>query len=261
MPPPFASYRPALQKASPATLADAERCGNRHVRLVSSERFGIQRSRESGCMSTGPYPEVNMDETKPDPPKEAPKDTPKQELPRENSPQTAPGTGPDPQTLSSFERAAMEMAERARKPPEAAQTQNKPAAQTKPERKAETAARVEPPKPAGPAAAITLVDQFDLTALPFTATPFAAAPAAPAPAAPAASAIRPMFDDTFRLTLTAWQSAVAAVAICLFVLGAFGMAAYSWVVAHDWSCRVGLVEKYCPPVPQPKPLPQPEIPS
>ena len=68
------------------------------------------------------------------------------------------------------------------------------------------------------------------------------------------------FDDTFRITFTAVQSLIVVIAIGLIMLGAFGMATYSSIIAHDWSCRVGLVEKYCPSMPQPKPLPQPEIP-
>jgi len=201
-----------------------------------------------------------MDESKPVPPPDAPKQTQKNELPREASPRTAP-SGADPQTLSSLQRAALEMAERAapRPPPQPAVAQGNPKAEIKPEVKVESAAD---DKPVKPAAAFKLIEQYDLATPPFSAAPIVVASAASRPAPPsAASAMRPMFDDTFRLTLTKGQSAVTAAAIGLFVLAALGIAAYSWVVAHDWSCRVGLVEKCCPPGLPPKPLPRPEIPS
>jgi hypothetical protein len=199
-------------------------------------------------MSTAPYPEAMMDDNKPVPPKDP------------------AGSAPEPTTLSSFERAAMEMAQRPAPPPD------KPKPQPKPEIKTES--KLEPAaKPAGPTAPINLtrpagafkmVEQYDVSSLPFTSTPIAvtAAPSQPAPATTASASppLRPMFDDTFRLTLTSWQSGIAAVAILLFVIGACGMAAYSWTVAYNWGCRVGLVENYCPPLP-PKPLPKPEIPA
>jgi hypothetical protein len=237
-----------------------------------------------------------MDESKPVPPQNTPNDTPKDApgdapkdtvkdpseealnqalknlnaaLTRETptTTQTAPGHGPDPQTLANFERAAIEMAGRvpASPPPEPKPPQvSKPPAAMSPDIKVTAAQRIDPPKTPGPKAprpkaGFKLVEQFDLTEVPFSAAPMATPP----PTAPALrpSSIRPMFDDTFRLTFSTGQSIVVAIAIALIMLGAFGMATYSSIVAHDWGCRVGLVEKYCPVVPEPKPLPRPEIPT
>lgn len=76
-----------------------------------------------------------------------------------------------------------------------------------------------------------------------------------------APAPRPLFDDHFRLAFTRSQSAGIAVAIFAFAMSACGMAAYSWMTAHDWSCRSGLMTKYCPQLaPASKPLTRPEIP-
>lgn len=98
-------------------------------------------------------------------------------------------------------------------------------------------------------------------ALPEAAPPVAPrAQPNPAPAV-ASPAMRPMFDDHFRLSLTTVQSAALAVAIFAFVLAAFGMAARGYVSAHDWSCRVGMTTNSCPPAPPPKSLGLAEIPS
>ena len=75
------------------------------------------------------------------------------------------------------------------------------------------------------------------------------------------TAARPLYDDHFHLALTTAQSAAVAIAIFAFVMAAFGMAARGWVVAHDWSCRVGMATNSCPPAPPPKSLGRAEIPS
>jgi hypothetical protein len=106
-----------------------------------------------------------------------------------------------------------------------------------------------------PAARFKLVAQLDPMTI---ASP--AASAAPAQSKITPPAFRPMFDDHFRLALTNRQSLILAVAILALVIGAFGMAAHGWVTAHDWSCRLGLVD-YCPPSSLPIPLAPPEIPS
>ena len=121
---------------------------------------------------------------------------------------------------------------------------------------------VEAPAPAEPvksAAQIKLVEQFDAATLVHPVAPVA--PAAPTQAMVTPPAVRPMFDDHFRLTLTSVQSASFAIAIFAFVIAAFGMAASGWATAHDWTCRVGLATKYCPAPPLPKPLAPPDIPS
>ena len=125
---------------------------------------------------------------------------------------------------------------------------------------AETPHPTEPVKPAAP---FNLVAQLDPAAI---VRPVArAASAQPENTQPkntmtAPPAIRPMFDDHFRIVLTGAQSAILVITIVALVIGAFGMAAHGWATAHDWSCRLGLVN-YCPPSVAPKPLALPEIPS
>jgi hypothetical protein len=84
-------------------------------------------------------------------------------------------------------------------------------------------------------------------------------------ASAAAAALRPLFDDQFRLSLTRWQSAGAAVAIVALAISACGLATHTWMTAHDWSCRTGLATKYCPssaPVIKPTPVrPTPDFPT
>ncbi len=109
----------------------------------------------------------------------------------------------------------------------------------------------------------TLVEQFDPMTIVSPAIP--AAPAQPQMDAKieakiALPAIHPMYDNHFRLALTGQQSLVLAVVVFALVIGAFGMAAYGWVAAHDWSCRQGLLAT-CPPSEVPIPLLLPEIPS
>jgi hypothetical protein len=51
------------------------------------------------------------------------------------------------------------------------------------------------------------------------------------------------------LKLSRWQSFGAILAVLGIVIGALGMAAYGLVTAHQWSCRTGLIQSYCPPPP------------
>jgi hypothetical protein len=69
--------------------------------------------------------------------------------------------------------------------------------------------------------------------------------------------------DRVRLSMSGWQSIGAIIVVMCVMAGASGMAAYGWVVAHDWGCRIGVVKRYCPPPPPPPPQrpPRPEIPA
>jgi hypothetical protein len=60
-------------------------------------------------------------------------------------------------------------------------------------------------------------------------------------------AVQPVIaSDRLRLSLSRWQSLGAVIVVLCVVLGASGMAAYGWVIAHDWGCRVGVIKSYCP---------------
>ena len=68
-------------------------------------------------------------------------------------------------------------------------------------------------------------------------------------------------SDTVRLTMSTWQTVgVVAVAIGI-VVGAIGIAALSWVTMHDWGCRTGVFESYCPAAPAQKEPPRADIPA
>ena len=63
-----------------------------------------------------------------------------------------------------------------------------------------------------------------------------------------------------RVALSFWQSLGLLTVIFGVLLGTAGIAALGFVAASDWSCRVGLTTKYCPP-PPPAPPPRAEIPA
>jgi hypothetical protein len=67
------------------------------------------------------------------------------------------------------------------------------------------------------------------------------------PAAAVVGSIRAA--DRIRLSLSRWQSLGAIVVVLGIAVGASGVAAYGWVVAHDWGCRIGVITSYCPSSP------------
>jgi hypothetical protein len=80
----------------------------------------------------------------------------------------------------------------------------------------------------------------------------------------AAAAVVPPFvaSDRLRLSLSFWQSLGALIVVLGIAVGASGIAAYGLVAAHDWTCRIGLVKRYCPPPPPPPRQPtRPDIPA
>jgi len=93
---------------------------------------------------------------------------------------------------------------------------------------------------------------FDTTRHDEVELPPAAVPVAPPPMAPA---IRT--TDRVRLSLSFWQSLGVLIVLLCIAIGASGVAAYGWVIAHDWSCRIGLVKQYCPPPPPTPAIRQP----
>lgn len=198
-----------------------------------------------------------MDENKRVPPR-----PPESEKPAE----TTPPYTPSKETLAMIQRAALAMADRKRV--------NRPAEP----RAFDDAARVASGKPQA-----KLIAELDSLLSNVRSNPAASAepdhPSRPEATSrsgdpgrtlthvtpnTAAAALRPLFDDQYRLSLTRLQSASIAVAIFAFTVGACGIAAQTWTTARDWNCRTGLMKEYCPPpvaVPQPPPpLPPPEIP-
>lgn len=200
-----------------------------------------------------------------------------------------------------IERAALAMADRKRpkrppgssapqippagpEPPEAfivdSPDMNLPRVSLKPPPAPPAQARVPAPPPpvADKASEAKLIADFDrlvgsAPAKPAPASSFAPAepPTAPSSATPqpearitpanAVAALRPLFDDQFRLSLTRLQTAGAALAICVLVIGAAFLTARTWIVAQDWSCRTGVMTRLCPPVAMPKAKPLPELPT
>ena len=67
--------------------------------------------------------------------------------------------------------------------------------------------------------------------------------------------------DRIRLKMSHWQSLGAIIMVLGIAVGASGVAAYGFVVAHEWGCRTGLVQKYCPPTPATRTPARPDIPA
>jgi hypothetical protein len=68
--------------------------------------------------------------------------------------------------------------------------------------------------------------------------------------------------ERLRLKLSFWQSLGAFIAALGIVAGASGLVANGFVAAHDWGCRAGLIESYCPKAPSaPRPPTRPDIPA
>jgi hypothetical protein len=86
------------------------------------------------------------------------------------------------------------------------------------------------------------------------------APEAQTMVVPAAPRYR--VPEVVRLRLSWWQSLGFFLAVLGITVGASGLAAYGFVVVHDWGCRSGLVQSYCPPAPAARPAPpRPDIPA
>jgi hypothetical protein len=132
-----------------------------------------------------------------------------------------------------------------------------------------SAAEAQPAPSSAPELAATPSDQLapeESVATIAPETPAAPAPATPTPVVelrrqqvlmPSATA----HSETVRVTLSRWQSIGAILAILALVAGGLGIALSGLAVAHEWGCKVGLVQSYCPPPPpEPKVAPRPDIP-
>lgn len=96
---------------------------------------------------------------------------------------------------------------------------------------------------------------------PVAPVPELRAPAVVDEAALVAPALR--MPERMRLSLSRWQSLGAIIVVLGVLIGASGMAAYGFVVAHDWGCRTGMITSYCPPNPAARPPApvRPDIPA
>jgi hypothetical protein len=140
----------------------------------------------------------------------------------------------------------------------------------------ETADQVTVEQPAQPVADPSV---SEAQADPTTAPALAATPAdqlAPVAPAPAIATTTPVVEmrrqevmvpsarrsEPTRIVLTGWQSLGLFIVIVGFLVCAAAITASGFVTAHDWGCKVGLVQSYCPP-PPPAPMapPRPDIPA
>ena len=77
-----------------------------------------------------------------------------------------------------------------------------------------------------------------------------------------AGAPRVRVPELVRVKLSGWQSLGVFIAVLGIAAGTLGLAAYGFVTAHDWGCRAGLVQSYCPQAPAARPAPaRPDIPA
>lgn len=67
--------------------------------------------------------------------------------------------------------------------------------------------------------------------------------------------------ERLRLKFSRWQSLGAVLVVLGVVVGASGMAAYGFVAAHDWGCRTGLIQTYCPAAMPGRPAARSDIPA
>jgi hypothetical protein len=164
------------------------------------------------------------------------------------SPEAAPAQQATPvyserSALEILERAALEIGDR--KPPERFES-------------------VEAAPPVDSFTARTPVKPADLDV--------AAPAAAPAAATPRSEIVASMEDrpamiaptirttERVRLSLSFWQSLGIILMLLSVLAGAWGIAALGLVTAHDWACRIGVVNHYCPP-PAVKPPVRSDIPA
>ena len=71
----------------------------------------------------------------------------------------------------------------------------------------------------------------------------------------------PTGTERVRVALSRWQALGAVIVVLGIMVGATGVAAYGWVAAHDWGCRIGAITSSCPaPVVAPRP-PRTDIPA
>ena len=151
------------------------------------------------------------------------------------------GHGPEPKTADATEQSAMEIIDRAvyeldaHKVPEPIEGADLPRTVDTQVHRASAAA----------------IDYDTARQEDFEAPPATLAVAPP----PMAPAIRG--TERVRLSLSFWQSLGVLIVLLCIAIGASGVAAYGWVIAHDWSCRIGLVKQYCPPPPPTPALRQP----
>ncbi len=67
--------------------------------------------------------------------------------------------------------------------------------------------------------------------------------------------------ERIRIKLSRWQSVGAFLTVLSIMVGASGVAAYGLVMAHDWGCRIGVINTYCPGTPTARPSVRPDIPA
>ena len=111
----------------------------------------------------------------------------------------------------------------------------------------------------------THVHRDELRAVDFDQVrPAEVAPSVPVVREPSETVRSIRFPERVRLSMSGWQSIGAIIVVLAIAIGASGVAAYGFVVAHDWGCRIGLI-KSCTAPPAPTPAvrqpPRPDIPA
>lgn len=66
--------------------------------------------------------------------------------------------------------------------------------------------------------------------------------------------------DRIRVSMTWWQSLGALIVVLCLMIGTLGVAAFGFIAAHDWGCRTGLIQSYCP-APASRPAARTDIPA
>lgn len=120
--------------------------------------------------------------------------------------------------------------------------------------------------PSAPELAATQSDQIAPTAAAAVAAVASAAPAAPSPVVEVRrqEILSPAIAraDVVRVKLSAGQSIALFLVVVGLMAAALGTALSGLATAHEWGCKTGLLQSYCPaPPPEPKAPPRPDIPA
>ena len=67
--------------------------------------------------------------------------------------------------------------------------------------------------------------------------------------------------DRIRVSMTRWQALGAIIVVLCLMVGAMGLAVFSFIAVHDWGCRAGLIQSSCPASSGGRPSPRTDIPA
>ncbi|MBX9828972.1 MAG: hypothetical protein K2Y27_28785 [Xanthobacteraceae bacterium] len=67
--------------------------------------------------------------------------------------------------------------------------------------------------------------------------------------------------ERMRIKMTRWQSLGAIIVVLCALIASAGVAALGLAAAHEWGCRTGVIQSYCPATPAGRPAARTDIPA